>query len=189
MIVIGGSLGSMTALRTILRKLPVSFPLPIAVVVHRHRESDDALVPLLQREIALPVHEVLDKDPIQAGQVQVGPCDYHLLVEPMYFSLSTDEPVQYARPSIDVFFESAADVLGSRAIGVILTGANRDGARGAAEIRRRGGTIIVQDPHTAESSIMPAAALETVPDALVRRAEDIGQSLIELAAASLSRHD
>jgi two-component system chemotaxis response regulator CheB len=182
MIVIGGSLGSMLALRTVLRQLPVSFPVPIAVVVHRHRDSDDTLVPLLQREIALPVSEVVDKDPIQAGHVQVGPCDYHLLVEPMHFSLSTDEPVQYARPSIDVFFESAADVLGARAIAVILTGANRDGARGAAEIHRRGGVVIVQDPHTAESSIMPAAALEAVPDAFVRRAEDMGPLLIELAS-------
>jgi len=185
MILIGGSLGGMTALRTILRDLPVSFPLPIAVVLHRHRDSDDALVPLLQRDIVLPVREVLDKDPIQAGQVYVGPCDYHLLVEPMYFSLSTDDPVQFARPSIDVFFESAADVLGARAIGVILTGANRDGARGAAEIRRRGGTVIIQDPHTAESSIMPAAALEAVPDALVRRLDEIGPLLMELSAAPL----
>jgi two-component system chemotaxis response regulator CheB len=182
MIVIGGSLGSMTALRTILRPLPVSFPLPIAVVVHRHRDSEDTLVPVLQRELALPVREVLDKDPIQAGHVQVGPCDYHLLVEPMYFSLSTDEPVQYARPSIDVFFESAADVLGALTIAVVLTGANRDGARGAVEIRRRGGIVIVQDPHTAESSVMPAAALEAVPDALVLRTEDIGSLLIELAS-------
>jgi two-component system chemotaxis response regulator CheB len=182
MIVIGGSLGSMAALRTILRQLPASFPLPIAVVVHRHRDADDTLVPVLQRELALPVREVLDKDSIQAGQVQVGPCDYHLLIEPMYFSLSTDEPVQYARPSIDVFLESAADVLGARAIAVILTGANHDGARGAAEIHRRGGTVIVQDPHTAESSIMPAAALEAVPDAMVRRAEDIAPLLLELTA-------
>jgi two-component system chemotaxis response regulator CheB len=172
----------MTALRTLLRQRPQSFPLPVAVVVHRHRDSDDTLVPLLQRELALPVREVLDKDPIQAGHVQVGPCDYHLLVEPMYFSLSTDDPVQYARPSIDVFLESAADVLGERAIAVILTGANRDGARGAAEIHRRGGIVIVQDPLTAESSVMPAAALEAVPGALVRRAEDIGTLLIKLAA-------
>ena len=181
MIVIGGSLGSMTALRTILRQLPASFPLPIAIVVHRHRESDDTLIPLLQRELTLPVREVLDKDAIRPGHVYVGPCDYHLLIEPAYFSLSTDEPVQYARPSIDVFFESAADVLGARAIAVILTGANRDGSRGAEEIRRRGGLVIVQDPLTAESSVMPAAAIETVPDAIVRRTEEIGSLLAELA--------
>jgi two-component system chemotaxis response regulator CheB len=184
MIVIGGSLGSMNALRLILHGLPASFPLPIAVVVHRHRDSDDGLVPLLQREIALPVREVLDKDAIEPGQVHVGPCDYHLLIEPAYFSLSTDEPVQFARPSIDVFFESAADVLGARAIAVILTGANRDGARGAEEISRRGGRVIVEDPKTAECSVMPAAALEAVPDALVRRAGEIGPLLAELAATS-----
>jgi two-component system chemotaxis response regulator CheB len=184
MIVIGGSLGSMAALRLIVQDLPASFSLPIAVALHRHRESDDALVDLLQRELALTVREVLDKDPLLAGHVHVAPCDYHLLVEPMYFSLSTDDPVQFARPSIDVLFESAADTFGSRAIGVILTGANRDGARGAAEIRRRGGTLIVQDPATAESKIMPRAALELVPDALVRPPEEIGRLLCALANPS-----
>jgi two-component system chemotaxis response regulator CheB len=178
MIVIGGSLGSMAALRTILRHLPATLASPIAVVLHRHRDSEDALVPLLQRETALPVREVMDKDPVQAGQIHVAPCDYHLLVEPMYFSLSTDEPVQYARPSIDVLFESAADVFGPRALGIILTGANRDGAQGVAEMRRRGATIIVQDPATAESAVMPEAALATVPDALVRPPLEIGALLV-----------
>lgn len=181
MIVIGGSLGGMAALREILRPLPASFPVPIAVVLHRHRDSDDALVPLLQRELHLPVREVLDKDSIQAGQVHVAPCDYHLLVEPMYFSLSTDDPVQFARPSIDVLFESAADVFGSRVIGVILTGANRDGAHGAREIHRRGGAVIVQEPATAECDVMPAAALSAVPGARVCPPAGIGQLLLELA--------
>jgi two-component system chemotaxis response regulator CheB len=182
MIVIGGSLGSMAALRTILQHLPATLAAPIAVVLHRHRESEDALVPLLQRETALPVSEVVDKDPVRAGQIHVAPCDYHLLVEPMYFSLSTDDPVQYARPSIDVLFESTADVFGPRSLGVILTGANRDGAQGAAEMRRRGATIIVQDPATAESRVMPEAALATVPDALVRGPLEIGELLVTWAS-------
>jgi two-component system chemotaxis response regulator CheB len=100
----------------------------------------------------------------------------------MYFSLSTDEPVQYARPSIDVLFESAADVFGPRAIGVVLTGANRDGARGAGEIRRRGGLVIVQDPTTAESDVMPKAALDAAPGARVLPPEGIGRLLLSLAA-------
>jgi two-component system chemotaxis response regulator CheB len=183
MIVIGGSLGSMAALRTILADISPSFALPIAVVLHRHKESDDALITILQRELALPVREVVDKDVIEAGLVHVAPPDYHLLVESTYFSLSTDEPVQFARPSIDVLFESAADVYGARAIAVVLTGANHDGAEGAREISRRGGTVIVQDPHTAESAVMPDAAIHAVPDALVRRPEDIGRLLIELASA------
>jgi two-component system chemotaxis response regulator CheB len=137
MIVIGGSLGSMAALHTILRDLPKSFSRPIAVVLHRHKDSDDALMTILQRDIALTVREVVDKEPIQLCCVHIAPSDYHLLVETMCFSLSTDEPVQFARPSIDVLFESAADVYGSEAIAIILTGANRDGAAGAREIRRR----------------------------------------------------
>jgi two-component system chemotaxis response regulator CheB len=184
MIVIGGSLGGMTVLREILRHLPVSFPLPIAVVLHRHRDSDDTLVPLLQRGLALPVREVLDKDPLQAGQVHVAPCDYHLLVEPMYFSLSTDDPVQFARPSIDVLFESAADVFGSRTVGVVLTGANRDGAQGVGEIRRRGGLVIIQEPATAESDVMPLAALAVAPDAQVRPPDEIARLLLGLAPSS-----
>jgi two-component system chemotaxis response regulator CheB len=181
MIVIGGSLGGMAALRTILRSLPAGLPVPLAVVLHRHREADDALLPLLQRELALPVREVIDKDPLVAGQVHVAPCDYHLLVEPMCFSLSTDEPVQFARPSIDVLFESAADVFGPRALGVILTGANRDGAQGVRALRRRGATIVVQDPASAESRVMPEAALDAVPDALVRAPGEIGALLVEWA--------
>jgi two-component system chemotaxis response regulator CheB len=181
MIVVGGSLGSLAALRLVLRSLPSSFALPIAVVLHRHKEADDSLVTILGRDLALPVHEVVDKDSIQAGHVHVGPSDYHLLVEAMYFSLSTDEPVQYARPSIDVLFDSAADAHAARAIAVVLTGANRDGAEGAREIRRRGGTVVVQDPKTAECAVMPEAAIQAVPDALIRSPEDIGRLLLELA--------
>jgi two-component system chemotaxis response regulator CheB len=183
MIVIGGSLGGMKALRAVLEQLPASLALPIAVVLHRHKDSGDSLVTLLCQGINLPVKEVVDKDPIRAGHVYISPSDYHLLVEPMYFSLSVDEPVQYARPSIDVLFESAADVFGSKTIGVILTGANHDGAAGAAAIRRRGGTILVQDPMTAESPVMPAAALEAAPEARVLTPRQIGSLLAELAAA------
>lgn len=182
MIVIGGSLGSMAALRTILKSLPASFTLPIAVVLHRHKDSDDSLISILQRDIALQVREVVDKDPIEAGLVHVGPSDYHLLVERMYYSLSTDEPVQFARPSIDVLFESTAGIYAARSIAVVLTGANHDGAQGAREIRRSGGTVIVQDPQTAECAVMPEAAIQAVPDALIRRPEDIGRLLIEIAS-------
>ena len=182
MIVIGGSLGSLAALRLILHDFPTSFALPIAVVLHRHKESDDALESILQRDTALPVREVVDKDAIQAGHVHVAPSDYHLLVETMYFSLSTDEPIQYARPSIDVLFESAAAARGPRAIGVVLTGANRDGAEGAREIRRRGGIVVVQDPKTAECPVMPEAALHAVPDALIRSPREIGLLLMEFAS-------
>jgi two-component system chemotaxis response regulator CheB len=184
MIVIGASLGGMKALRHILAELPATFPLPIAVVLHRHKESGDSLISIIQSGLALKVSEVVDKDPILPGHVHLSPSDYHLLVEPLYFSLSTDEPVQYARPSIDVLFESAADVYGDKAIGIILTGANHDGALGLRAIRRRGGTAIVQAPADAECPVMPASALETTPDALVRPVAEIAGLLLQLTSSS-----
>src|SRR5690242_20460327 len=144
MIVIGASRGGLKAVQTLLGGLPGVFPLPLAVVLHRHKEADEWLQPALQKYSALPVTEVSDKETIQPGHVYIAPVDYHLLVEPTYFSLSTDDPVLYARPSIDVLFESASDIFRQMVIGVILTGASEDGARGAAQIQQRGGTVIVQ---------------------------------------------
>jgi two-component system chemotaxis response regulator CheB len=173
----------MKALRTILQALPASFSQPIVTVLHRHRDADDALVHLLQTHAALSVSEALDKEPFCAGHVYVAPPDYHLLVETGGFSLSTDEPVQFARPSIDVLFESAADNFGAEVIAVILTGANHDGAAGAARIQERGGTIIIQDPSTAESPIMPLAAIETTRLPHVRPPEEIAPLLLQLTGS------
>jgi two-component system chemotaxis response regulator CheB len=182
MIVIGGSLGGMKVVRTLLRGLPASFPGPIAIALHRHREADDhdLLVHLIQQESALPVSEPLDKEPISPNHVYVAPPDYHLLVERENFSLSTDDPVQYARPSIDVLFESAADAFGASLIGIILTGANRDGARGAAAIQEKGGMILVQDPATAESEVMPRAAIEATGTLHVYPPDRLGEMLLRL---------
>jgi two-component system chemotaxis response regulator CheB len=113
----------------------------------------------LQSHCALPVAEVNDKDRIIAGRVYLAPADYHLLVDVGHFALSTDARVCYARPSIDVLFESAADVYRDRVIGVILTGASSDGALGAARIKKLGGRVVAQDPATAESPVMPRAAI------------------------------
>ena len=187
MIVIGASKGGLKAIQALLRDLPASFPLPVAVVLHRHKETEDLLPPLLQTGSALPVSEALDKEPIQAGRVYFAPADYHLLVERTHFSLSTDEPVHCARPSIDVLFESAADVFGAKVIGVILTGSGVDGAQGLAHIKRCGGQILVQDPNTAESSAMPLAALTAAPTAQVRPLDQIAAVLMELAQAMLKR--
>jgi len=181
MIVIGASLGGMKALRWIITALPSSFPLPIVAILHRHKESDEALVELLQVDARLPVSEVIDKEPIQPGHMYVAPADYHLFIEREYFSLSTDELVQYARPSIDVVFESAADTFGENVIGIILTGANQDGSKGAMRIKDRGGLIIVQDPESAECPIMPAAVLQCVHADYIRPVEEIGQLLLRLA--------
>ncbi len=182
MIVIGASRGGLKAVQTLLEGLPANFPLPLAMVLHRQKEADDLLQPALQKHSLLPVSEVLDKEIIQPGHVYIAPADYHLLVEKTYFSLSTDEPVLYARPSIDVLFESAADVFGESVIGVVLTGASQDGAHGAVQIQRRGGTVIVQDPTTAESSIMPAAALSATKTLYVKPLEKIAPLLLQITA-------
>jgi two-component system, chemotaxis family, protein-glutamate methylesterase/glutaminase len=158
-VVIGTSLGGLRALGVLLGGLPPDFALPIAIVQHRHNASDDALDAFLQGYCAAPVVEVEDKVAIRPGHIYLAPRDYHLLVEAHSFALSTESPVWYARPSIDVLFESAADSYGRYTIGVILTGASQDGARGLAAIKARGGLAVVQEPDTAECRVMPEAAI------------------------------
>ena len=148
-------------MQVLLPTLPPDFPAPIALVFHRAQGSDDMLVHFLRKHCPLPVEEANDKTPIYPGQLYFAPADYHLLVEDDHFALSTEPPVSYARPSIDVLFESVADVYAAHAVGVVLTGAGHDGAAGLAAIKRRGGLTIVQAPATAENSHMPNAALAT----------------------------
>lgn len=180
-ICIGGSLGGTVALRGILRELPAGFPQPIAIALHRHRDSEDTLLELLQKGCALTGREPMDKEPMLPGYFYLAPADYHLLVEDDHFSLSTDEAVSFARPSLDVLFESAADSYGPDAIAIVLTGANADGARGAQAIRQRGGLVIVEDPATAECPIMPNAALERAGADHVLPVPAIGRLLLQLA--------
>jgi two-component system, chemotaxis family, protein-glutamate methylesterase/glutaminase len=165
--VVGASWGGLEAVGRLLAGL--SDVLGVAVAIVQHRASDDVgLSGLLATRSGRAVRDVEDKDTIEPGQVYLAPPDYHLQVEPGRFSLSKDERVQYARPSIDVLFESAADAYGERVIGVILTGANEDGAAGLARIKERGGVAIVQDPTSAERGTMPEAALAaTVADAVL----------------------
>ena len=158
LVVIGASLGGLQALETLLAGLPQAFPLPVVVVQHRHKDSSD-LVALLQRYSLLPVSEVEDKEEIRPGRVYLAPADYHLLIEASHFALSLEAPVEYARPSIDVLFESAAEAYAERVIGIILTGASQDGAQGLAKIKASGGLTVVQSPATAEGQTMPAAAI------------------------------
>jgi two-component system, chemotaxis family, protein-glutamate methylesterase/glutaminase len=159
MIVMGGSLGGMQSVQAILGALPVDFVVPIVIALHRPPDDEDMLTPLLQRGCALRVSEVLDKEPIEAGRVYIAPADYHVLIEPGCLSLSIDERVHHARPSIDVLFESAALVYGGRSIGVVLSGAGVDGAHGAAAIARSGGPVLIENPSTAFRPDLPAAAL------------------------------
>ncbi|HEY9283081.1 MAG TPA: chemotaxis protein CheB, partial [Pyrinomonadaceae bacterium] len=126
-ILIGTSFGGVSALERVLPGLSPELPAPVVVVQHRSREADDGLCEFLRDHCRLPVAEPNDKDEVEPGRVYLAPRDYHLLVEDGRFALSVDAPVTYARPSIDVLFESAADVYGAGAVGVVLTGANRDG--------------------------------------------------------------
>lgn len=181
--VVGTSWGGLSALREFVGGLPTQLPLAVLVVQHRHRESGSLLSTLLQDSTSRAVAEVEDKAPIVPGIVHVAPADYHLLVEDGHFALTTDAPVHYSRPSIDVTFSSTADTYGSRAIGIVLTGANADGACGLRRIVDRGGLAFVQLPSTAESPAMPAAALQAVPEAQVASIRDIASAIAKLAAA------
>ncbi|HEY0971207.1 MAG TPA: chemotaxis protein CheB [Gemmatimonadales bacterium] len=179
--VLGTSWGGLDALTRILGAMPADFALPIVVVQHRGRDAAGLLGELLQDSTSLAVREVEDKEPIMAGTVHLAPPDYHLLVEQGHFSLSVDPPVRFSRPSIDVTFGSASDAYGAGVIGVVLTGANDDGARGLRCIVDRGGLALVQDPGTAESAAMPRAALSRVPEAEVVPLEAIASRLAALA--------
>ena len=162
-IVIGTSLGGLIALGTLLANLPSDFAIPIAVVQHRSAESNRMLLRELRRCTAIPIQEPSDKEPIHPGSLYIAPADYHLLIESGEFRLSTQGVVNYARPSIDVLFESAADAYGHRTLAILLTGANQDGARGCAAIKQVGGTVLVQNPEEAECPVMPRAALSSTP--------------------------
>jgi two-component system chemotaxis response regulator CheB len=183
-VVVGTSWGGLAALRALAGPLPRDFGLAVAVVQHRHKDSDRLLATLLQERTALTVCEIEDKQPILPGFLFIAPPDYHLLVERGHFSLSTDEPVRYSRPSIDVAFTTAADSYGARAVGIVLTGANADGAAGLTAIAGHGGLAIVQSPATAESPTMPRAALAAVPSAQEMPIPAIAELLTKLPVAT-----
>jgi two-component system chemotaxis response regulator CheB len=181
-IVIGGSAGALDALQTILPSLPRAYALPIVVVLHMLPGRPSGLAGVLGASTALPVKEAEDKEPIRAGMVYLASPSYHLLVEKdRCFALSVDEPVHFSRPSIDVLFESAADAFGKGLVGVLLSGANEDGARGLLGIRRAGGFTIVQSPETAASRQMPESALRLEAADRVSNLATIGELLRAIA--------
>ncbi len=159
-VVIGTSAGGVEALLTLLPALPATVRVPVLVVLHVPPTRPTLVAGLLTDRCDLPVREAEDKMPIEPGTVYLAPADYHLLVEPgPVVALSTDEPVHFSRPSIDVLFETAADVFGAGLLGIILTGASSDGADGLDAVRRAGGTTVVQDPREARVPAMVEAAL------------------------------
>ena len=178
---IGTSWGGLAAMTKLLGGLPGDFGLPVVVVQHRGKDSDRLLSELLQDTTDLRVCEVEDKEPLTPGTVHIAPANYHVLIDSGYLSLTVEEPVRFSRPSIDVMLSSAADTYGSGAIGVVLTGANEDGARGLSHIVKRGGRALVQDPRTAEIPIMPVAALKAVPSAEILPLDALAPRLIELS--------
>lgn len=158
-VVIGGSAGSIQVLRELLP--PLSPSVPVIVVVHLSTQEPSTLYSLLAEDCAVPVQVPVDKQRIEPGVIYAAPPDYHLLIDTgERFALSVGPKVNYSRPSIDMLFESASDVFGRALIGVVVSGANCDGAKGAARIRESGGLVMVQDPITAEAPQMPSAAIE-----------------------------
>ncbi len=172
--VVGASAGGIHALRIVLRSLPVDFGAPVFVVQHFPADAVMLLPSLLAAECQLPIEAVVDKAPIKRGHIYFAVPGYHLLIEnERTLALSTDELVNWSRPSIDVLFESAARVYREQLVGILLTGGNSDGAAGIGAIKEHGGYTIVQDPTTAEAPAMPTAAINATPVDFVASLEQI----------------
>ena len=185
LLAVGCSWGGLAAAGRLLDALPPAFDLPTVIVQHRG-EAPSGLVQLLARHTARPVSEPDDKDQVRRNHVYVAPPGYHLLVDRHRFSLATEAPVRYSRPSVDVLFESAAEAFGASLAAVVLTGANADGAVGLACVAAAGGLAMVQDPATAERSAMPAAALDAVPNAVVGDIEELARRLAAASTGALA---
>ncbi len=177
-VVIGASVGAIEALSRVLPSLPAGYPFAVMVVVHLPRQSRSLLSAIFAERCMMPVKEVEDKEPLVPGTIYFAAPDYHLLVNPDFtLALSSDEPVHYSRPSVDVLFESAAAAFGDALTGVILTGSNEDGAAGLACVAAAGGSALVQQPSTAEGRNMPASAISACPGAYVMDLEGISAFL------------
>ena len=180
-VVIGTSAGGTAAVAALIPALPAGYALPIVIVQHVHPLQGSAAIVHYNDRYPLIIKDAEQGEPIKAGYVYFAPANYHLLIEnDRTFSLSIDAKVNYARPSMDVLFESAADAYGPHLIGVVLTGANSDGAQGLREIKERGGLTVVQDPVTAEASFMPQAAIAATEVDYVLPLHEIGALLAAL---------
>ena len=186
-IVIGGSAGALEALLAIVPALPEQVSCPIVIVLHLSPAQPSLVPEILSRVCTRAVHEAEDKAPLCDHTVYVAAPNYHLLIERnRSLSLSIDEPVHHSRPAIDVLFESAADAYGPAVAGLVLSGANQDGAEGLSQIREAGGVAIIQDPATASSPAMPEAAMRRVgPSAHVVRLGDLGGFLARLVGGKI----
>ncbi len=182
-VIIGASAGALEALSLILPALASDFPRPILVIVHVPPDKRSVLADIFDAKCQLRAVEAEDKEPIESGVIYFAPPDYHLLIEDTKtIALSDEDQVLFSRPSIDVAFESAAEVWGKSLIGIILTGANHDGAKGLKAVAAAGGTAIVQDPEGAYAQAMPQAAVNACPQALVLSVDSIASYLQGIAA-------
>jgi two-component system chemotaxis response regulator CheB len=183
LIVIGTSWGGLDALSRLLDGLHDDIHQPIVIAQHRAVESEEGgLARLLAFHTRRLVSDPDDKTPLEPDHVYISPPDYHVLVENGHLALSTDAPVQYARPSVDVLFESVADEYGPHAVGIVLTGANSDGAAGLARIKERGGVAIVQEPESSVRRTMPDAAIAATKADAILPLEEIPAFLYGLCA-------
>ena len=181
-VVIGASAGGMYAINKLLATLPDDFQLPIIIVQHIAPSSDNYLAEFLNKNSKLAVKEADEKESLKEGHVYISPPNYHILIEEDFtISLSADEKVNYSRPSIDVLFMSAADSFKKKLIGIILTGANEDGAKGLLEIKKKGGLTITQDPMEAETPTMPKAAIRLTNPHYIKTIKEISELLIQLS--------
>ena len=182
-VVIGASAGGFEALLAILTGLPAAYPMPLVAVLHLPDNHESKLAELFGYRLSLQVREARDKESLAPGVLYFAPSGYHLSIENDYsFSLSCEDRVSYARPSIDVLFASAADAYGKSLAGILLTGANYDGAAGLAGMQVAGALTIVQDPATAEIPTMPEAAIRRMTPDLILPLAEINSLLQKLGA-------
>lgn len=185
-IAIGGSAGGIKAVSEILKSLPADYPIPIVIVLHRLRNVSSSLQSVIQHSTALRVKEADEKETIAPSCAYIAPANYHLLIEEdRTFALDYSETVKYSRPSIDLTFECIAEIYGKAAIGILLTGANDDGANGLLKMRNAGSKCYVQDPNRAHAKVMPRAAIGLGAADIVIQLEEIG-SMLKKAFQSLN---
>jgi len=165
-VLIGGSRGAAPVLRELLASLPAQFPAPVLVVLHRHPTAREGLAEMLRGQTALSVYDAESGQELEASSVYLAPANYHLLVErDLTLSLCAGDRVHFARPAIDVTFESAVDVFGAGLVAVLLSGDNRDGANGLAKVEAAGGVAVVQAPESADAPSIPSAGLAATSSA------------------------
>lgn len=180
-VVIGGSAGSLEVILKLVAQAPLAASAVYVIIIHRKNDPESILTGLIASRTSMPVREVEDKEPIRLNHVYIAPPDYHLLFEDSRnFSLDSSEKVHHSRPSIDVTFESAAETFGPQVIGILLSGANADGAQGLVHIRQAGGFAIVQDPASAEIDFMPQQAINRQAFDKIISADEIGIFLAQL---------